>query len=304
MTKDEVPASTARMTNDQEPMTNPIGAVLVVGSGIGGIQASLELADVGFKVYLLDEGPAIGGVMAMLDKTFPTNDCSMCILSPKLVGTGRHPNIEVITNSDVVGLSGTPGNFVAEVRKRPRYVDEAKCTGCGACTEVCPVTKAIYPVEKARTVLEEELKEVAAIVARHREKRGFLMPILQSISREYGYLPANALTYVSEELGVALSDIYNIATFYSAFSLEPRGRHLISVCMGTTCYVRGGERIVQWLGDELGVRSGQTTSDRRFTLESARCLGCCSLAPAVMIDGKVYGRVKPDKLGRILGRYK
>jgi NADH:ubiquinone oxidoreductase subunit E len=293
------------MTNaDAGNRKPPIGAVLVVGSGIGGIQASLELADAGFKVYLLDNGPAIGGNMVKLDKTFPTNDCSMCIVSPKLVTCGRHPNIEVITNSEVLGLSGEPGNFTVDVKRRPRYVDEAKCTGCGVCIQVCPVTKAIYPVEKPKTVLREDLKQVAAIVVRHRGKQGSLMPILQSISREYGYLPADALSYVSEELDVPLTDIYNIATFYSAFSLEPRGRHQISVCMGTTCYVRGGERIVQRLGDELGIQPGQTTGDRRFTLESARCLGCCSLAPAVMIDGKVYGRVKLVELGRILGRYK
>jgi heterodisulfide reductase subunit A-like polyferredoxin len=113
--------------------------VLVVGSGIGGIQSSLELADAGFKVYLLDEGPAIGGVMAMLDKTFPTNDCSMCILSPKLVGTGRHQNIELVNYSELLGLEGEPGHFRAKIRRKPRFVLLDKCTGCMDCTKVCPV---------------------------------------------------------------------------------------------------------------------------------------------------------------------
>uniref|UniRef100_A0A7V3V049 FAD-binding protein n=1 Tax=candidate division WOR-3 bacterium TaxID=2052148 RepID=A0A7V3V049_UNCW3 len=116
-----------------------VGAVLVVGSGIAGIQSALELADSGFKVYLLDSAPAIGGVMAMLDKTFPTNDCSMCILAPKLVGTGRHPNIELINCAELLGLEGEPGNFTVRISQKPRYVVLDKCTGCLDCTKVCPV---------------------------------------------------------------------------------------------------------------------------------------------------------------------
>ena len=116
-----------------------VGAVLVIGGGIAGIQSSLDLAESGFRVYLLDKGPSIGGVMSQLDKTFPTNDCSMCILSPKLVDVGRHPNIELITKAELESVEGGGGNFKVLIRKNPRYVDEDKCTGCGECTEVCPV---------------------------------------------------------------------------------------------------------------------------------------------------------------------
>jgi heterodisulfide reductase subunit A-like polyferredoxin len=120
-------------------MMDKVGAVLVVGGGIAGVQASLDLAESGYYVYLLESSPAIGGVMAQLDKTFPTNDCSMCILSPKLVEAGRHLNIEIVPNAELLSLKGEPGNFKAEIRKRPRYVDLKKCTSCNDCAQVCPV---------------------------------------------------------------------------------------------------------------------------------------------------------------------
>ena len=116
-----------------------VGSVLVVGGGIGGMQAALDLADSGFKTYLLEKKPAIGGVMAQLDKTFPTNDCSMCIMSPKLVDVGRHPNIELITYADLEDIKGNAGNFNVKIKKNASYVDSDKCTGCGECEEVCPV---------------------------------------------------------------------------------------------------------------------------------------------------------------------
>ena len=106
-----------------------VGSVLVIGGGIGGIQASLDLADSGYRVYLLESLPAIGGVMPTLDKTFPTNDCSMCILAPKLVEAGRHPNIELLTYSDFESIEGEAGHFSVRVRRKPRYVDPEKCTG-------------------------------------------------------------------------------------------------------------------------------------------------------------------------------
>ena len=120
-------------------MEDKVGAVLVVGGGIAGIQAALDLAESGYYVYLIESSPAIGGRMAQLDKTFPTNDCAMCIVSPKLVEAGRHLNIDILTKSELISLSGEAGNFTARIRRQPRYIDMAKCTGCADCVEVCPV---------------------------------------------------------------------------------------------------------------------------------------------------------------------
>ena len=117
---------------------NKIGAVLVAGGGIGGMQASIDLAESGYLVYLVDSSSTIGGVMAQLDKTFPTNDCSMCILSPKLVECGRHLNINVLTNTEIKGIEGEAGDFQVALAKKPRYIDIEKCTGCGECAKHCP----------------------------------------------------------------------------------------------------------------------------------------------------------------------
>jgi heterodisulfide reductase subunit A len=116
-----------------------IGAALVVGGGVGGMQAALDLAESGIKVYLVDTKPAIGGVMVQLDKTFPTNDCAMCTIAPRLVNIGRHLNIEILSYSEVVDVKGEPGNFKVRVRKRARSVDPSLCTGCGNCYNNCPV---------------------------------------------------------------------------------------------------------------------------------------------------------------------
>jgi len=131
------------MQNQQNNPADVVGAALVVGGGVGGMQAALDLAANDIMVCLVDRKPCIGGKMPQLDKAFPTNDCSMCMLAPRLVETGRHPNIEIITLAEVTGLEGTVGNFKAHVRKKARYVDESLCVGCGDCWEKCPVRKFI-----------------------------------------------------------------------------------------------------------------------------------------------------------------
>ena len=134
---------TERIENSKEGLADgDFGDVMVVGGGISGIQASLDLATAGFKVYLVDKSPTIGGHMSQLDKTFPTNDCSMCIESPKFIECSRHPNIEILTYTEIGAVEGEAGNFAVTLVKKPRYIDENKCTGCTACVEYCPIT---YP---------------------------------------------------------------------------------------------------------------------------------------------------------------
>ena len=124
----------------KDPKTPPVGAALVVGGGVGGMQAALDLANAGIKVYLSERSAAIGGVMAQLDKTFPTNDCAMCTMAPRLVEIGKHKDIEILTLSEVEHVDGQPGNFSVRIKQQPRFVISNKCTGCGACTTECPVT--------------------------------------------------------------------------------------------------------------------------------------------------------------------
>ncbi|MDM8526062.1 NAD(P)H-dependent oxidoreductase subunit E [Desulfococcaceae bacterium HSG8] len=130
-----------------------------------------------------------------------------------------------------------------------------------------------------------------------------LIMILQAIQRRYNYLPGSALTYLSVKIGVPFSQIYGVATFYSTFSLEPRGRNILSICLGTACHVRGGERVRERIEELLDIRNGQTTEDMRFTLESVRCIGCCSLGPVVKINEDMHGRIASDKVKGIIDQY-
>ena len=139
--KDLVSMAVARsaLLKPQEEAVVPVTRkALVIGGGVAGIQAALDLADTGYKVYLVEKTPSIGGKMAQIDKTFPTMDCSICILAPKMSDVGKHPNIELLTNSEVTEVGGYIGNFEVKVQKNPRYVTK-ECTACGDCVDVCPV---------------------------------------------------------------------------------------------------------------------------------------------------------------------
>ena len=286
-------------------MSNKVGAVAVLGGGISGMQAALDLAESGLKVYLVDNKSAIGGVMAQLDKTFPTNDCAMCTMAPRLVEIGRHKDIEIITLSDIEKIEGEAGNFKVILNKNPRYINEEKCTGCGTCITNCPTRNKVQPIEKTKVELEPQFKDIVTDIIRiNKDRKGPLMTILQQINSTFNYLPENVLNYVSQEVGYPLSHILKIATFYSSFSIVPRGKHIINVCMGTACYVKGSERLMERFSDVLEIKENETTPDMLFTLKSVRCIGCCGLSPAAMIGDNVYGKLSTKDIPGIIEKYK
>jgi NADH:ubiquinone oxidoreductase subunit E len=149
-----------------------------------------------------------------------------------------------------------------------------------------------------------EMAPATQILERYAGDESAVIRALQDIQEEYNYLPREALEMTATQLGVPLTHVLRAATFYKQFSLEPRGKHCITVCTGTACHVRGAPRIVETLQRELDVEIGGTTKDLQFSLEVARCIGCCSMAPAVRIDDEVRGRARPDQMMRLLRRYR
>ncbi|MBN2489435.1 MAG: NAD(P)H-dependent oxidoreductase subunit E [Planctomycetes bacterium] len=146
------------------------------------------------------------------------------------------------------------------------------------------------------------MSEIATIVDRHRGKRGDLIAILEEIQSRYSYLPEDSLREVAQRTGRSLVDIYGVATFYRWFSLEPRGKHVVTCCMGTACHVRGAPRVVEALGRRLGITAGQTTPDRNFTLETVNCLGACAMGPVVVIDGRYHPKVASSAVSALVDR--
>jgi len=145
--------------------------------------------------------------------------------------------------------------------------------------------------------------DIEAIIDRFRADKGQLVSILQDIQDEYYYLPKDALEKVSQILDIPLSQVYSMATFFRAFSLTPRGRHLIKVCLGTACHVRGAPRVLEKMERDLGIDRGGTTDDLKFTLETVNCVGCCALGPMVLIDEEYFGQMKSDKVNSLLATY-
>jgi len=152
-------------------------------------------------------------------------------------------------------------------------------------------------------MMNDNLSEIESIISKYKGKKEFLIAILQEIQEKYNYLPKDALIYVSEKLSVPLIQVYSVATFYKTFSLKPKGKHIIRVCLGTACHVRGAPRIVDEIKRKLNIDVGETTSDKLFTLETVRCLGACALGPIVVIDDEYYGQVNPKKIDMILQKY-
>lgn len=147
------------------------------------------------------------------------------------------------------------------------------------------------------------LSRLREILDKHRNDAGFLIPVLQETQDAYGYLSEDVLEAISTEMSVPLSRIYGVTTFYSQFRLHPHGREIIKVCHGTACYVSGAEEISHAVSNEIGIENGETTRDGKFTLEGVACLGCCSLAPVMMINDATYGRLTPGAARRVIKRY-
>jgi len=146
--------------------------------------------------------------------------------------------------------------------------------------------------------------KVDEIVERYRGEEGSVLNVLLDIQDELRYLPREALERVSEKMKVPLARLFGVATFYTAFSFVPRGRHTVQVCLGTTCYVRGSQKILDRIKGEMGIEPGGTTKDLRFSLESVRCVGCCAIAPVVMIDKRAHGKMDVSKVAEVLAKYK
>ena len=148
-----------------------------------------------------------------------------------------------------------------------------------------------------------ELSTADAIIARYRSKPGALIPVLEDVQDALGYLPASIQKKIALGLGVPFSEVYGVVTFYSFFTMVPRGKHTVKCCLGTACYVRGSKKILEKLSGTLGIEPGETTADRLFSLETVRCLGACGLAPVITTDDETFRHVKPAKVVELLKNY-
>ena len=147
---------------------------------------------------------------------------------------------------------------------------------------------------------EAELKKV---IAKYKEQPGGLMPALQEAQGIYGYLPYEVQKMLAEGLDVSMSEVYGVSTFYAQFSLVPKGKYVISVCLGTACYVKGADRVLTAIEEKLGIKSGECTPDRKFSIEACRCVGACGLAPVMTVNGEVYGKVTPEQAVKVIEKY-
>ena len=146
-------------------------------------------------------------------------------------------------------------------------------------------------------------EKVGQILKRYQNESSMLVSILQDVQKEYNYLPREVLMQVCRGLDVPLTRVYSMATFFKSFNLKPRGRHIINVCLGTACHVRGGVKVLERIEQELGIQQGGTTADLQYTLETVNCVGACALGPIVIVDGEYFGEMKVDKVKPLLERY-
>lgn len=158
--------------------------------------------------------------------------------------------------------------------------------------------------EEVQDFSAEELAQVEQIIEQHKSKPGALIPVLEQVQDVLGYLPMTTQMQVARGLNIPVANVYGVVTFYSFFTMVPRGKHVIRVCLGTACYVRGSQKILDKMSDVLGIEPGGCTEDRQFSLETVRCLGACGLAPVVVVDDDTHGQVKTAKVEGILSQYK
>ena len=151
---------------------------------------------------------------------------------------------------------------------------------------------------------KEKYVQLDEVIAKYKGTPGALMPVLQEAQNIFGYVPADVQKIIADGLGTTLAEVYGVATFYAQFSLEPKGQYVVGVCLGTACYVKGSQKVLDKLTEELDVTVGKTTSDGLFTLNATRCLGACGLAPVMMINDEVYGRLTPDEIPGIIAKYR
>lgn len=277
--------------------------VMVIGAGIAGIQAALDVAAAGYEVALVERKPSIGGYMSLLDETFPTLDCSQCILTPRMVEIMQSDKITLHSYTEVEQVDGYIGNFKVKLRKKPRSVDMDKCTGCGDCWNNCMARNKISdptgpgPEDE---IPAEVVAKVDAIIEKYVDPAGMVIGMLQDIQEEFNYLRDDALTYLSRKSDIPMAQLYAVARFYHVFSLKPRGRNIIRVCMGTACHLKGSGQVADAITQELGIEHGETTKDLMFTLERVNCLGCCALAPVVTVNNKYHGKMSVGKMMKVL----
>jgi len=150
----------------------------------------------------------------------------------------------------------------------------------------------------------EQEKALREAIGQHKGQPGALMPVMQQAQEIYGYLPIEVQKIIAEEMHVPLSEVYGIATFYAQFTLQPKGEYRISVCLGTACYVKGSGQILEKLEESLGIKTGQCTPDGKFSIDACRCVGACGLAPVMMVNEEVHGRLVPDDVEKILDQYR
>lgn len=241
---------------------------------------------------LVAEGvPGASALSLLADLHAATPELPVVVLAdaPTIVGA-----VEAVRHgaSDYGGIADAPDALLAVVGRsletKREFIDEAERR------------------QRHRLVSFEDLKSIDTIdtiMEKHSFDASRLVGILQDIQRELRYLPRDALRHVAERLNIPLPRVYSVATFYKAFSLKPRGRHTVSVCLGTACHVQGGVGILEKLERELGVGTGEMTYDERFSLESVRCVGCCGLAPVFVVDEDFHGKMTQDKVASILEKY-